>query len=72
MRGPLTIDVNESGTIRAREQLIIKSEVQGRTTILELVPEGTEVKEGDLLVGLDASTLEDQRIDSLSNKAFHV
>jgi len=62
-RGSLTIDVNESGTIRAREQIVIKSEVEGRTTILELVPEGTEVKKGDLLVRLDASSLEDQSID---------
>ena len=53
----------ESGTIRAREQIVIKSEVEGRTTILELVPEGTEVKKGDLLVRLDASSLEDQSID---------
>ena len=63
VRGPLNIDVNESGTVRASEQIVIKSEVQGRTTILQLVPEGTEVGKGDLLVRLDASSLEDQRID---------
>lgn len=62
-RGPLTISVTESGTIKAREQIIIKSEVEGRTTILTLVPEGTRVKAGDLLIELDASRLEDQKVD---------
>jgi HlyD family secretion protein len=62
-RGPLTISVLESGTIKAREQIIIKNEVEGRTSIITLIPEGTRVKKGDLLVELDASNLEDNRID---------
>jgi len=62
-RGPLTISVIESGTIKAREQVIIKSEVEGRTSILSLIPEGTRVKKGDLLVELDASQLVDYKID---------
>ena len=62
-QGPLIISVTESGTIKAREQVILKSEVQGRTTILTLIPEGTRVKEGDLLVELDAGALLDQKVD---------
>lgn len=62
-KGPLTISVLESGTIKAREQVIIKNEVEGRTSIIRLIPEGTRVKEGDLLVELDASSLVDNRID---------
>lgn len=62
-RGPLRISVNESGTIQAREQIILKCEVEGRTTILSLVEEGTHVKEGELLVELDSSRLLDDRID---------
>jgi HlyD family secretion protein len=62
-RGPLRISVTESGTIQAREQIIIKSEVEGRTTILSLVEEGKIVKEGDLLVELDSSQLLDERIE---------
>lgn len=62
-RGPLTISVTESGTIKAREQLIIKNEVEGRTTIISLVPEGSLVRKGDLLVELDASSLVDQKVD---------
>jgi HlyD family secretion protein len=62
-RGPLTISVIESGTIKARDQIIIKNEVEGKTVIITLVPEGTIVKKGDLLVELDASSLEDAKID---------
>jgi HlyD family secretion protein len=62
-RGPLRISVTESGTIQAREQIILKSEVEGRTTILTLIEEGTRVKKGDLLVELDASSLLDAKVD---------
>lgn len=62
-RGPLTISFVESGTIKARNQIIIKNEVEGRSSIISLIPEGVRVKKGDLLVELDASSLEDQKID---------
>ncbi len=62
-RGPLTISVLEAGTIKAREQIIIKNEIEGRTSIIWLIEEGTLVNKGDLLVELDASTLEDNKID---------
>ena len=62
-RGPLRISVTESGTIKARDQVILKSEVEGRTSIPTLVPEGDRVKKGQLLVELDASGLLDNKID---------
>ncbi len=62
-RGPLVISVTESGTIKARDQVILKNEVEGRTSIITLIPEGTRVDKGDLLVELDASSLLDQKID---------
>jgi len=62
-QGPLTISVIESGTIKAREQIILKSEVEGKTSIIYLIEEGMNVKKGDLLVELDASTLLDDEID---------
>jgi HlyD family secretion protein len=65
VKGPLTISATESGTIKAREQEILKNEMEGRTTILTLVPEGTEVKKGDLLIELDASSLVDNRVDQM-------
>lgn len=63
VRGPLTISIAQSGTIKAREMTIIKNEVEGRTSVITLIPEGTRVKKGDLLVELDASSLIDSRLD---------
>jgi len=62
-RGPLTISVDEAGTIKALDQKIIKCEVEGRTTIISVIDEGTRVEAGDLLIELDASSLVDQRVD---------
>jgi HlyD family secretion protein len=62
-RGPLVISVLESGAIKAREQEVIRNEVEGRPSIISIVPEGTAVKKGDVLVKLDVSTLSDTRID---------
>jgi len=49
--------VTEPGTIQNRDRLTLKSEVEGTTTIIRLVEEGTKVQKGDLLVQLDASDL---------------
>ena len=62
-RGPLVISVTESGTIQARDLVIIKSEVEGNMTIIFIKEEGTHVEAGELLVELDASELEDKRVD---------
>ncbi len=63
--GPLTISVTEEGTIKAKDQIILKNEVEGQAQIIFLIEEGTVVKEGDLLVELDASQLVDNRVDQL-------
>ncbi|MEM7167840.1 MAG: efflux RND transporter periplasmic adaptor subunit [Planctomycetota bacterium] len=62
-KGPLTISVAEAGTLKARENVIIKSQVSGQATIIYLVEEGTPVKAGELLVELDTSSLEDRRVE---------
>jgi len=59
--GPLTISVSETGTIKNRDQVVIKSEVEGRAAILFLAKEGAQVKKGDLVVELDSKGIEDQR-----------
>jgi HlyD family secretion protein len=61
-KGHLLISITERGTIKPREQVILKSELEGRSTILKLVPEGTQVKKGELLVELDATSLQDKLI----------
>jgi len=62
-RGPLTVSVLESGTIKAKDQIIIKNEVEGRRSIIFLVDEGIHTKEGDLLVELDSGSLKDAKVD---------
>ena len=63
VRGPLVVSVAESGTIQSAQQEIIKSEIEGTTTLLTLVPEGQRVKKGDLLARLDVSQFQDEKID---------
>ncbi|MBN2060766.1 MAG: HlyD family efflux transporter periplasmic adaptor subunit [Deltaproteobacteria bacterium] len=63
MKGPLKISVTETGTIQAREKIIVKNEVEGKTSIITLIDEGARVKEGDLLIELDASNLLDLKVD---------
>jgi len=62
-QGPLRISVTETGSIQAREKIIMKNEVEGKTSIISLVDEGAGVKKGDLLIELDASDLLDNKID---------
>ncbi|MFA9479264.1 efflux RND transporter periplasmic adaptor subunit [Phycisphaerales bacterium AB-hyl4] len=61
-QGPMTISVSESGTIAARDQVILSSEVEGQNTLIYLIEEGEQVEEGDLLAELDASRFEEQRV----------
>lgn len=61
-RGPLEITVTERGNLEAQNSYSMKSEVEGRTTILSLVEEGTFVSAGDLVAELDASDLVDRRV----------
>ena len=62
-RGPLVVSVAESGTIQSAQQEIIKSEIEGTTTLLTLIPEGQRVQKGDLLARLDVSQFQDEKID---------
>jgi HlyD family secretion protein len=62
-KGPLAISVIESGTVRSSQAVTLKCEVEGRTTILWIIDEGTHVKAGDMLIELDSSELADRKID---------
>ncbi|MHC4552900.1 MAG: HlyD family efflux transporter periplasmic adaptor subunit [Planctomycetota bacterium] len=64
-RGDLIMSVTESGTIKARNAVEIESKVEGQTTIITIVPEGSYISEDDvangkILVELDSSKLRDQ------------
>jgi len=63
-RGDLVMSVTESGTIKARNAVEIKSQVEGSATIVSLAPEGSyvsqeDVANGKILVELDSSKLRD-------------
>lgn len=61
--GPLKIHLTETGTVKSRDQFIVKNEVEGRTSIIYVIDEGAVVKKGELLVELDSSELEDRLVD---------
>lgn len=52
--------VRETGVLETVNATEMRCPVPGQATILSLVPEGTVVKKGDLLVELDDAALEDQ------------
>ncbi len=61
-RDNLTISVTENGDIRALNSTDIKSKVEGRTTIISIVDEGTNITQADVdngkvLVELDSSEI---------------
>jgi HlyD family secretion protein len=63
-RGDLPISVTESGGIKALNSMDIKSEVEGRTTIISIVDEGTTITPEDvnnkILVELDSSEIKER------------
>ena len=61
LEGPLVISVEEYGEIAPSQQIVLKNEVQGRCSIISLVPEGSIVEEGDVLVQLDISSKIDEK-----------
>lgn len=62
-RGPLTISLVESGTIRPRQQIILTNEMDDPAAIVSIAPEGSLVKKGDLLVELNASEAENDLLE---------
>lgn len=67
-RGDFLISVVEGGTVEAVNEVIVRSEVEGTARIIFIVPEGSYVKKGDLLVELDSSS----SLDSLNQQQINV
>ena len=59
-RGDMLISVVEGGALKAVKESIIRSEFEGISRIISIVPEGTYAKQGDILVELDSSELKDR------------
>lgn len=60
-RGSLVISVTEEGTLRAKESVNITNEVEGSSTVAELVDEGTYVEKGQVILKMDAKELIDRK-----------
>lgn len=61
-RGPLRISVIERGNLVAANSATMKCEIEGRTTVLFLIEEGSQVQPGDVVCELDISALTDRRV----------
>jgi HlyD family secretion protein len=72
-RNDMLISIVEGGALKAVKESIIRSEFEGISRIISIVPEGAYVKEGQLLVELDSSELKDrvnQQEVSFQNNEF--
>ncbi len=59
-RRDFLVSVIEGGGLAATQELQIVSEMEGTPRILRIVPEGTTVKKGDLLVELDSAGIKEK------------
>ncbi len=67
VRGPVRMTVPIQGELEARRVAMISVGVQGAAVLADLVPEGTRVEQGDLLVRFDSSQIE-QDLARLENE----
>jgi RND family efflux transporter MFP subunit len=56
-RQDLTISVTETATLSSDENVDIRCEVRGGSTVIELVADGSQVKVGDTIVVLDSAKI---------------
>jgi RNA polymerase sigma factor (sigma-70 family) len=53
----------QNGTLESGKQEDLKSWVEGQTTIISIVPEGSKVRKGQVVAELDSATLRDQLVN---------
>ncbi len=58
-RGPLEVSITERGSLDSAANVTLVSKVEGSTTIIRIVEEGTSAKQGEVLVELDSSKWRD-------------
>ncbi len=59
-RGPFQVFITERGMVDSAQNVTLSSKVYWTTTIVKLIPEGTRVKEGELLCELDSTELREK------------
>src|SRR5215212_2286505 len=57
----LEVKINKDGELQAVSYTDVKSEVESLTQIITIVPEGTTVKKGDVLIKLDSAVLQQKK-----------
>ncbi len=62
-RGTFVHEVNGKGSVESAKNVDVASQVEGSATVIYLIPEGQDVKKGQLLVELDSSDI-DEKYDS--------
>ena len=74
-RGPLRVSEVVRGNLKAKNSISLRSELEGRSTVLFLAEEGTLVEAGDLVAELDVTQLADrivvQEITLQNSQAQH-
>ncbi len=72
-RGDLVVSFTERGNVMAAKSEQVYCMVEGRSTIVRIVPEGTFVKKGDVIIELDSSeltqTINQQEISTQTSEA---
>ncbi len=75
-RMDMVVSIAEDGTLQSSHNVDIKCEVQGGSTILWIIPDGTEVRKGEELVRLDTAAIQEkidlQRIAYEKAKAIKI
>jgi HlyD family secretion protein len=75
-RGELLVTIVEDGNLESSQNVDIKCEVAGGSTVLSIIEDGKEVQEGADLVKLDSAQLEDQinqqKINYEKARAAHI
>lgn len=57
-RGDFLVSIIEGGTLQAVNEVNIRNEVDGTSRIIYIIPEGTYIKKGELIVELDTEQAE--------------
>jgi HlyD family secretion protein len=61
--GKLRVEIVERGSLESSRNQDVYSNVEGRTTIIKIVPEGAKVKKGEVICQLDSAALRDSLIN---------
>jgi HlyD family secretion protein len=72
-KGDFVISIVEGGTLEAVNEVVVKNTIDGDSRIIWLIPEGSYVKKGDLLVEFDTGeaekSVEEQRVEFEARQA---